>query len=238
MNIFGSKVLPGHALAYVAIAALIALSIFILLRGIADIFGHYATAKIERWQKRGQLPRPSELKSVGNALDIAAFLDGNRPAIIVAQGDLHTWRASQKPVWDSNTKKYNRQALQYYRKHVMLRPTWPKTWASIALIKFRLLEIDQEYFEAIEQAVKFGPNETFVQLNVAKVGLATWTLLPLSTRTAIKATLKRGFSHQARSIIRLAIQFDRDDIIVPYIKVDKKLLGMYKKEKDSYAKNR
>ncbi|NOZ11098.1 MAG: hypothetical protein GXP09_08690 [Gammaproteobacteria bacterium] len=219
-----------------AIIILIVLSILILPRGIADIFSNYATEKIERWQQRGQLPNPSELKSVDSALAVASALDGHRPAIVVAQGDLHTWRASQKAIWDPNTKKHNRQALKYYRKHVILRPTWPRTWASIATIKFRLLEVDKEYFNAIEQAVKFGPNEIPVQLSVAKVGLATWTLLPDTTRIAVLDTVQRGLHHQARYIIRLAIQFGRDNIIMPYIQKNDSLLVMYKREKAVYAK--
>ena len=52
-----------------------------------------------------------------------------------------------------------------------MRPGSPYVWASIALLKLRLGEMDAEFYGALERAARLGPWEPAVQIAIADSAL-------------------------------------------------------------------
>ena len=76
-------------------------------------------------------------------------------------------------------------------------------WASIALLKLRLAEMDAEFYGALERAVRLGPWEPPVQVAIADAGLAAWRQLTPPAQTLVVGMLERGLLRQQAEIHRL-----------------------------------
>ena len=56
------------------------------------------------------------------------------------------------------------QAKSLYLQATELRPSWPTTWASLALVKWHLQEFDQQLLTYLNKAHQFGKNQPEVHL--------------------------------------------------------------------------
>ncbi|MGR9037261.1 MAG: hypothetical protein ACU83O_11845 [Gammaproteobacteria bacterium] len=78
--------------------------------------------------------------------------------------------------WRGNEDK----SLEYARRAVLARPSWPYYWQDLMTIKINLNQFDSELTGAMERAVHLGPWEAAVQYDVAYQGLEHWDRLPKS----------------------------------------------------------
>jgi hypothetical protein len=85
-----------------------------------------------------------------------------------------------------------------------MRPGSPYAWASIALLKLRLGQMDAEFYGALERAAQFGPWEPAVQVAIADAGLAAWRRLAPPAKALVVADLERALLRQAPEIRRIA----------------------------------
>ncbi len=85
-----------------------------------------------------------------------------------------------------------------------MRPGSPYAWASIALLKLRLGQIDGEVHAALDRAARLGPWEPQVQIALADVGLAAWSRLAPPARSTVIGALERGLRREEREIRRIA----------------------------------
>lgn len=58
---------------------------------------------------------------------------------------------------DDMAAPFRQKALEHYRHSVTLRPVWPYSWVKLALVKYRLGQIDDEFYEALHNAENLGP---------------------------------------------------------------------------------
>ncbi|MFT6909754.1 MAG: hypothetical protein ACJAS1_006481, partial [Oleiphilaceae bacterium] len=65
-------------------------------------------------------------------------------------------------------------AKKYYLQATQLRPLWPVTWASLAKVKWRLQEFDDEMLYFLERANTLGPKKAEVNILIADLGLALY----------------------------------------------------------------
>jgi len=115
-------------------------------------------------------------------------------------GNVYEWN-SFKPDNQSQNEQNSKLALEHYRKAVALRPQWPYIWSSIALLKFKMSEFDQEFQSALNNAMELGPWEPNVQTTVAEVGLSAWGRLEYAQRLAIIENIRRGVTMQAQVML-------------------------------------
>jgi len=163
-----------------------------------------ARSLVAGWEASRRAPSAPEWARARESLREARALDPAHPAYAEEIGGLYGTRALRLPPADSIAADYARQALQYHREAVRLRPSASYSWANIALMKARLPEADAELETALRNAALLGPWEPEVQIAVAEAGLSLWDRLSPPTRTAVRGTLARAVQWQDAKVFALA----------------------------------
>jgi len=96
------------------------------------------------------------------------------------------------------------QAITNYRSACVLRPTFPYTWAYLALAKQLRGELDAEFWSAFDKALKYGRNEPGVQQSIARVAFALWPALDASYQGAVVSMVSSASKVSRRNLVELA----------------------------------
>jgi hypothetical protein len=65
-------------------------------------------------------------------------------------------RFSNAPANDAEAEVFRKLALEHYRQSVKLRPVWPYAWNNLTVVKYRLGQINDEFFEALHMLWKIN----------------------------------------------------------------------------------
>jgi hypothetical protein len=182
----------------------------LLLAGIAD---YQAEAFILDWEKSAVEPgeRAWEVghAAAQRAVELYPVADGER---LDRLGRIYSWKQFRQPYGAAEAEDSRRAALQAYREAVSVRPLWPYTWARLAHTKLYLLEIDDEFSHAFNQAFSLGPWRIGVNRELAQIGLIAWPKLDIEQRQKTLESIRRtsAFSAQeARKLLLTAQQVKR-----------------------------
>jgi hypothetical protein len=182
-------------------------------RGLADWSTMRWRHEIDGWAERRANAPPELLQEAVTALIDALALTPDDPTLVEHLGTALALRAAGSPPGSESQRLFLAAALVRFRGAAALRPTSPYTWADIALTKYRLGQIDDEFFGAMRHALDFGPWEPAVQLIVADAGLGTWEKLDSGLRSRISENLQRAAVRQAEPLARIATEHGRIDLI-------------------------
>lgn len=182
-------------------------------RGLADWSSMRWRHEITGWAERRASPPPERLQEAITTLIDALALTPDDPTLIEHLGAALDLRANGSPSGSESRRLYFEAALFYFRNAATLRPTSPYTWANILLAKYRLGEVDDEFFSAMRHALDFGPWEPAVQLIVADTGLGAWEKLDNGLRGRVKKNLQRAALRQADALARIAVDQRRIDLL-------------------------
>jgi hypothetical protein len=174
------------------------------VRGLAD--AHYTNARLtlaEGPPAKGT-PRPEAMASALASIREALALEPSNPHFVEQSARLHELRALGLQRGDPAMRDGLRQSLAQYREAAAMRPGSPYVWASIAVLKLRLNDMDFEFYGALERAGRLGPWEPQVQIAMIDVGLATWKWLSRPGKDWVLGALDRGMLRQAAEVQRIA----------------------------------
>ena len=146
--------------------------ILLLLAWQALTFGranlHYLVAHnaAKKWREEQIMPSQHELDKALAGAKTARKLHPNNSHYVITYALILEWQGI------TSGKQINlQQAKKLYIKATQLRPTWPVTWATLAILKWRLNEFDEELLHFLKQAQQHGPNRKEVHEAWAEVGL-------------------------------------------------------------------
>ena len=108
---------------------------------------------------------------------------------------------------------YTEFSLVYYRQAAALRPTSPYSWAGVAVMKYRLDQLDGEFSRALASAMRLGPWEPGVQLIASDIGLALWDRLNPVFKDQVRENWRRTAVRQADQLAKLAILHARAGLL-------------------------
>jgi hypothetical protein len=182
-------------------------------RGLADWHSMRWRHEIAGWAERRASPPPERLQEAITTLIDALALTPDDPTLIEHLGIALELRATGSPPGINSQRLDLAQALVSFRKAAALRPTSPYTWANILLAKYRLGQVDDEFFGAMRHALDFGPWEPAVQLIVADTGLGAWERLDSGLRGRVSENLQRAAVRQADALARIATYQRRIDLV-------------------------
>ena len=174
------------------------------LRGLADVAYFPARSILADWSLQAAAPAPQRWIAARSALAEAHRLEPDNPLFVEETGRLYEKRVAAVDATQPVARSFLQRALAEFRRAARMRPASPFTWTNIALVKFRLGEIDGEFRSAVANAARLGPWEPGVQRTLADIGLAGWRELPAQVRAVIAATIERGLVTQPKNIERLA----------------------------------
>lgn len=196
------------ALAGIGILSMLA---FVSLRlAWSDILA-YQGRSILKGREQGRTPAEEEWIVAQARLERSLQLSWGDPGTAEALGRLHEARAYslQEPA----SKAELRQALAYFRRSALARPTSPYSWANIAFTQSRLGNLDEDFDAAIGNAAALGPWEPEVQIALADIGFRYWNRLPKTTRDVIHQSIFRGLKRQDGRLFELAERYGRLDVM-------------------------
>jgi hypothetical protein len=205
--------MPGIVRGTIVLAALAALCVLALPRGLADLRAFEAPAAIKSWETRHHTPTAEEWTFARGKLLEARELDPGQPAFLEDIARLYELRALPLKAGDAGAQEYLRQALDYQRAVTRRRPGSPYAWANIALLKARLSEPDREFEAALRNAALLGPWEPEVQLALAEAGFRHWNALAPETRDAMRGNAMRTLRWQDANLFTLARRTGRLDVL-------------------------
>ena len=182
---------------------------------VADIFAWQASRFVADWSQRGEVASDRAWLVAETAARRAIGVTPVATAIHYERlGRIYEWRDLNLPLGNPDAEQSRVAARDAYRRTLELRPLWPYTWARLAYVKLRLLQIDDEFDEALRQAVALGPWRVNVNKTVAEIGLIAWLELDGSQRTLVLEATERTLVLNRRAgqqVMALAARFHRVD---------------------------
>lgn len=109
--------------------------------------------------------------------DDLAYLHASR-ALSLGTPDLAT------PLGKFQAKLFD-DAIVYYRQGAAARPTYPFSWAYLALTKHLRGQIDDELWLAFDKAIRFGSTEAAVRTTIVQIASAHWATLSETRKQAV-----------------------------------------------------
>lgn len=181
-------------------------------RGLADW-------RSERW--RNEVWQWANGRPVASLEHWERTMDGLREAIRLAPRDPALWESlgfaydigSRKFVPAGGWSLYNDFALIHFRQAAALRPTSPYSWTGVAVMKYRLGQLDEEFRQAFSSAMRLGPWEPGLQLITSDIGLALWEKLDPPLKDEVRETWRRTALRQPEPLARLALAYGRLSIL-------------------------
>jgi len=181
----------------VVLAALAGLCALAVPRGLADLRAFEARMLSKSWDTNRRAPTAGETTHAQSLLQEARDLDPGQPNYLE----------------DISRFLQPRQALDFQRQAVRLRPGSPYTWGNIALLKARLPEPDSEFETALRNAALLGPWEPEVQLMIAEASFRHWSALAPGTQDAMRGNAARALRWQDAKLFTLARRTGRLDVL-------------------------
>lgn len=180
---------------------------------VADLSAWQASRFIDDWSERGAVASERAWEVAESAASRAIQLTPAAMAIHYDRlGRIHEWRQIDLPFGNDAAVESRLAARDAYRKALDLRPLWPYTWARLAYIKLRLLQIDDEFDEALRQAAALGPWRSGVNRTLSEIGLIAWLELDTSQRDLVLEAVERTLVQNRRAgehVMALAKRFHR-----------------------------
>jgi tetratricopeptide (TPR) repeat protein len=196
-----------RGVALLGIAAAIALAIAALRQGAADLAAFAPRRALDRTATQPPVSDDARWVRLRTQLERAVSLDAGNPDLQEALGRWHETQALR-----TRADAELREALAHFRRALALRPSSAYTWASVALLKLRLAEFDDEFSSAAVRAARLGPWEPEVQLALASVAFGAFEQLHARERPRVLRTVANGLQRQGEAIFDIALRSGRSDL--------------------------
>ncbi|MEE9551633.1 MAG: hypothetical protein V3V89_01185 [Gammaproteobacteria bacterium] len=178
--------------------------------GIASVFAYPAKKQLSEWQESQKLLNQNQWGDIQADLNKALVKDPANPEILRNLGLSDEGGSNYYPVGDNSAIEARQFAYQYYQDALTGRPTWPYHWADLALVKYRLGELDTEFYMAFEHAIRLGPWEPWIQHIIADIGMHNWNNFSPEVQVSVMKTIRNGLRHidGAKTMLGLVTRYN------------------------------
>ena len=143
----------NHIFKLVLTALLLWLTVLAAQMGYANLHFFSANNQVDRWEKKAEITSQNSYNRALQSIKLSNQLHPNNPKYIETLGIIQEWAVYGEYADNTNFSL----ALSSYQKSAQLRPLWPWSWSAKAMTKWRLKEIDDELWHALEMLSKTGP---------------------------------------------------------------------------------
>ena len=104
-----------------------------------------------------------------NHVNVAIQYFPEKSGYYLLRAELYEWKANLEV-----SKRLDLLAFAFddFTLALKYRPLWPPTWANLAAIKWKIGEIDDEFYYYLNTAIELGPQHEIVHIFVTEFGLA------------------------------------------------------------------
>ncbi|MFC4701991.1 VpsP family polysaccharide biosynthesis protein [Glaciecola siphonariae] len=159
-----------------------ALALFVMLVAIFGFFTslnfgratldyYFVRNAIESWQTDKDAQTEAAFVAAQEAVSQAHSKHESHPLYLDMSGQVSEWGV----VAGYATAQSLDDAKAYYLRAAALRPAWPVTWGSLAMIKWRKQEFDEEMMTYLNNADRFGAQKPEIHVLFSELGLALYT---------------------------------------------------------------
>lgn len=199
-------------------ALLVYLGARLLLAGIA---AYQAQRFLEDWSSKGQEPQPRAWQIAHDAAQRAiALYPADNGEYLEQLARIQQWQQISHPPGADSAKASRQAARDSFRAAIAARPTWPYNWTGLAGIKLQLLEIDEEFAEAMQQAHRHAPTRLDINRSLAQTGLLAWMLLDEEEEALTLEAARHTFIYnqtEARQLAEFAETIDLLEDLCEYL---------------------
>ena len=197
------------------ISLLAALSCSTIRMGEADAITWIAGERLERWDRSGVRPGLEPWMAVRDDLEQAVLLSRSDPAPPELLGVLHLSRGV--------STDFAEISLEYLRRALVMRPSSPYTWASLAEARYRMGMTQAPFETVLLTAWRLGPAEPEVQRVTLDLGLALWEEGSPAFQATVRAAMAASMRRNPVETFEVAARRGRLDLACPLLGPDKRL---------------
>ena len=138
---------------------------------IGEVYDYRVRYAMDMWQDEKRLADGAELKIAFANINYALYWHPNRPDYLEHKAHLYLYFMLIYAHRENIFRWAGLKAVELHQRALRLRPTWPYSWAGLALIKAYLGEFDKDYIVAYNNAIRYGKLEVSVQKELIEAGL-------------------------------------------------------------------
>lgn len=131
---------------------------------------YHAKNSVQRIRLHSSAQTVDNIKAALEQVDSAIKYFPQKASYYLLRAELNEWMARISP---DREEYFYRLAFDDFKMALLQRPNWPATWANLAAIKWKLDEVDDEFYNYLKKALKLGPQHEIVHIFVVEYGLAT-----------------------------------------------------------------
>lgn len=185
-------------MALIAIPVLLSLIYVATNWGMADVYSRSSINTIEKFLNGKTTLTNEQWGELKKNLSVAIDYDPENSKLyeflgFSSEGPFTTYSSGNNVAMEAR-----RSAYHQYKQSISLRPTWPYLWARLAVVKFRMNEIDEEFFHAMHRSDEFGPWEPSIQKTIISLGLFNWGLYNNEERQFILDVIAKSLNYIER----------------------------------------
>ncbi|TLU64880.1 hypothetical protein FE810_10515 [Thalassotalea litorea] len=156
-----------NVIKFILIIILVILTIVATSFGVANIAFKQAEVRVKSWQAIGYIGNAQDYRQALRYADDALFYHPGHNQYLEIKAQILEWGADDNMV-DRQTALQH--AKQLYLQSTSTRPTWPATWAALAMLKWRMQEFDSQMVSFLQNAYAMGRNSPEVKLAFQQLG--------------------------------------------------------------------
>ncbi|GLR72873.1 VpsP family polysaccharide biosynthesis protein [Agaribacter marinus] len=138
--------------------------------GLANIDFYFVKNSIDEWRAEQTVQSKESFVSTVDAISSARHKHATHPLYWDMTGQVVEWGVVNGYLTHSQLDN----AEKLYLKATTLRPAWPVTWASLAMVKWRKRQLDEQFSTYLDNANRLGTMKPEVHVAYAKIGLALY----------------------------------------------------------------
>ena len=200
--------------------------------GIANVQYYAADHLLISWHKSPQTLNVKSWQQAFKSINKANELQPNHPLYLDIKGKVLLWGLNLSDSEIMPKPQLLNLALNSFKQSLKIRPVWANTWIDLAMTKWHLNQIDDEFWLALEKAEKFGPYMPEVNLGLSTIYMAFWpqltTIQKIKGVEQISRTMIQpynedySFNYRSALIERVKL-YKKEDVFCTLIKINKKL---------------
>lgn len=193
---------------FVPAAVALCVIIFFAFRcGWSDLYAFQVRNSSDQWFKEDRLPSEDELNTAFEKIDGALDWYPAYPEYLESKAYL-LWLAILREQRSGNegaqasVSKLAQQAAALHREAIENRPNWPYSWSGLVLMKAYQAQYDAEFDQAVANAVRFGPWENTVNVQLALSTQIAWGNLKPATQKHLLDNMARAVRRNFKVVQR------------------------------------
>ncbi|MGQ8365249.1 VpsP family polysaccharide biosynthesis protein [Glaciecola sp. 1036] len=163
--------------------------------GTASLDFYSVQNSIDIWNKQKNVQSEEDFLKAKSSILTAKFIHFSHPLYADITGQVLEWGVVAGYLKPESLN----DAKSAYLKATKLRPSWPVTWASLAMIKWRLQQFDDEMLQYLNNANTLGPVKPEVHRLYVELGLSLYNAnhpFFISIRDSVKERLVLGLRNK------------------------------------------